>query len=83
MQTREQDLRPGLVRTLIRGSNGSRILGPGNSKRRGDTAADRAGVQGRGEIDAARVEFLELDGVLLSWWYVGYLQCCTFCGKKS
>ena len=27
----------------------------------GGTAADGAGVRGRGEIDAARVEFLELD----------------------
>ena len=37
------------------------ILGPGNSRRRGGTAADGAGVRGRGEIDVLRMEFLKLD----------------------
>ena len=43
--------------------------GPATTGGGGGTAANGAGVQGRGEIDVARVEFLELDASmgLRSW----------------
>jgi hypothetical protein len=54
---------------MSQGRNGSTILGPRDSRRRGGTAADGAGGQGRGEIDVVRLEFLELDASigLCSW----------------